>query len=227
MNINVSIIKDILYNKGVDYLYHANTVATSITFLLKGGLMSRGMVEELHLVQTEQYTDSRDKHLGIYYDIFFDSVDIHAKAKNYNKYGPVTFVYSLDVLDDIANNIVKVTRDNPIRWKQTMPEYERYFTDIDSMKYEYNVGTFKQHLTICDMHEPLPFSPHLLEIILDDPGLPNGTYFNKAFESIKSIKSNMGLNVPLKIRKCSCDCNCRDYYRNMSKDDIHDKFKIE
>ena len=38
-------IKSILIDKGVQYLYHANTVPTACTFLENGGLLSRAYVE--------------------------------------------------------------------------------------------------------------------------------------------------------------------------------------
>ena len=39
-------VYDVLQTKGVNILYHANTVTTSCTFLRIGGLASRGYVEE-------------------------------------------------------------------------------------------------------------------------------------------------------------------------------------
>ena len=67
-------IQRILSQKGVNNLYHANTVETACTFLQNGGLLSRGAVEDLRLHQSPQETDDTDKLLDVYYDIFFDSV---------------------------------------------------------------------------------------------------------------------------------------------------------
>lgn len=55
-----------------------------------------------------------------YHDIFFDSVDIHKRARKINDYGSVTFVYSVDVLDELENYDICVTRDNPIHWEKDM-----------------------------------------------------------------------------------------------------------
>lgn len=63
-------IKQILISKQINYLYHSNTVETSITFLRHGGLLSRGAVEKNGLNQTPQRSDEIDKQLGIYNDIF-------------------------------------------------------------------------------------------------------------------------------------------------------------
>ena len=51
---NNQTIKHILMDKGVQYLYHANTVPTACTFLEHGGLLSRAYVENHSLFQTSQ-----------------------------------------------------------------------------------------------------------------------------------------------------------------------------
>ena len=71
--------KSILKEKKVKHLYHANTVATACTFLENGGLLSRGYVEDHDLFQTSQRSDEHDQHVDVFYDIFFDSVDVHKR----------------------------------------------------------------------------------------------------------------------------------------------------
>lgn len=51
---NNQTIKHILMDKGVQYLYHANTVPTACTFLEHGGLLSRAYIENHSLFQTSQ-----------------------------------------------------------------------------------------------------------------------------------------------------------------------------
>lgn len=226
MGITVSQIKQVLLENGVEYLYHANTVATSISFLLKGGLLSRGAMEENNCFQTLQQTDELDKRLGVYFDIFFDSDDIHARARDLNNYGPVTFVYSINVLDDLKDKVVRITRDNPIRWNEETPEEERYFTELLPMKFEYQKGVFQQHLLVCDMHEPLPFAPHLIKIIIDNPNIVNTAYFDKAFSGIQTVLLKKGMDIPLEIRKCSAECKCQQKYKKYKEGYIYHKFKI-
>jgi hypothetical protein len=74
----------VLQAKGVNTLHHANSVTTSCTFLRIGGLASRGYVEDRHLAQTPQYSDDGDKQLGLWYHVFTDGVDIHARARRRN-----------------------------------------------------------------------------------------------------------------------------------------------
>ena len=109
-------IREILLKKGVSKLYHTNTVETSLSFLKNGGLLSRGLCEDLKCPQTGQYTDSLDKEYDIYYDIFFDSVEIQ-RITGVSYYGPVLFVYNINVLDDIEEGHIRITKMNPDKWR--------------------------------------------------------------------------------------------------------------
>jgi hypothetical protein len=84
-----------LDRKGNGYLYHANTIRTSCTFLANGGLLSRGAVEARGLQQTPQRSDGDDRRYGVWDDIWLDGVDIHAQARRENVYGPVLFIYAI------------------------------------------------------------------------------------------------------------------------------------
>lgn len=226
MCITVSEIKQVLIDNEVEYLYHANTVATAITFLTQGGLLSRGAVEERDLFQTPQQTDELDKRVGVYYDIFFDSDDIHARAKDLNSYGPVTFVYSIDILDTLKDKTIRITKDNPIRWDESTPEEERYFTELISLRFEYKKGAFQQHLTICDMHTPLSFNPYLTKILIENPRINNTEYFDKALNKIQKIMNERRIKAPLEIRQCPDDCKCHEKYQTFKEGFTYHRFKI-
>lgn len=228
MCITIPQLKQILIEHDVEYLYHANTVATAVTFLSHGGLLSRGAVEEQNLFQTPQESDALDKQLGVFFDIFFDSDDIHARAHDLNAYGPITFVYSVDVLDTLHDKAVKVTKDNPIRWNETTTETERYFTELIPMSFEYHKGAFQQHLTICNIHEPLAFSPYLVKVLIENPNIPNTTYFDKAVDTIQRLLERNGLDVSLfEVRQCSNDCNCQVKYKSYKEGFTYHRFKIK
>ena len=51
---------EFLNEKEVPYLYHANTVATSISFINQNGLLSRGGIEAKKITQTTQSSDEID-----------------------------------------------------------------------------------------------------------------------------------------------------------------------
>src|SRR5688572_13876350 len=82
---------ELLKEKGVEFLHHANTVKTSLSFIEKKALLSRSYIETNELVQTPQYTDDKDKKLNIWDSIFLDGWDLH-KPFGINFYGPVLFV---------------------------------------------------------------------------------------------------------------------------------------
>ena len=138
---------EVLKNKKVHYLYHANTVVTAITFLENNGLYSRQAVEDKGLFQTPQVSDETDKFFGVYNDIFFDSCDIHARASKVNSYGPVLFVYHVDLLSNYLAHVA-ITKSNPLYWKAATTENEKYFQNIEEIMQDFNYGTFAQHITI-------------------------------------------------------------------------------
>lgn len=218
---NKSIIKDVLKEKGIDHLYHANTVLTSCTFLEQGGLFPRGIVEDYGWKQTPQRSDNDDKQFGIYYDLFFDSVDIAARnsIKGYNDYGPVLFEFSIDVIDELDEGSIFVTIDNSIRWYNNMPEKERYFITEDELRRGYCKGVFKQHFTIRNRREGISLS-YLERIVLDNPGKKYDSLFIKAKERLEVLIQLSRLAIPLEIRY-----NATAYSRVVEKKMI-EKFSI-
>lgn len=226
MAINSREIKAILDEKNIEHLYHVNTVPTTLSYLRTGGLLSRGAVENLGLFQTPQTSDDKDKELGIWYDIFFDSVDIHERAKDINKYGPLTLVFNNEVLM-LDNLEVKITKDNPVRWETSWTESQRYFEEKEDIEHEYKKGAFYQHLTICNMRYILPFTPFLERIIIDNPKTDDDKLFQKAFDAIQAILTEKYPMVVLVARECSDDCNCINRYKGYQPGAIWHKYRID
>lgn len=200
-------IKQILMSKGVTELYHANSVETSLTFLKNNGLISRGVCEDKNFPQSSQDSDNTDKNFGIYYDIFFDSVDVHERSSNANFYGPVLFVYSINVLDTVEEGSIKITKSNPKSWDDNITENDKYFTDIDDLRMGFRKGNFGQHITIVNRLTPLPFD-HLKRIILNFPENNNKPIFRQAYTSIK----NEAKNIKLILTVCNSVCKCNRFY---------------
>ena len=138
-------------NKKEDiYLYHANSVITSLGFILNKKLFSRKYGEDNFIPQTRQRSDSKDKKQGIYNDIFFDNSDIG--EDKICAYGPITFVFSAKEIFDSSKE-VKVTNENPYNVKN----YENmYFSGLLEIKKEMNGGEYRfykqiqYHTTIKD-----------------------------------------------------------------------------
>lgn len=206
-------IKKILTEKGITHLYHVNSVATACTFLENGGLLSRGAVEDRGLLQTPQVTDDKDKAVDVFYDIFFDSVDIHQRIRKLNYYGPIVFVFSIDLIDTLPQESIKITKDNPIRWTPNMTECEKYFLSEDELRLRFTKGSFTQHLTVCHQTVPLSFD-YLEKIIIDNPGVDDTSYFENAHHHLQGLIEQYAAGIPLEIRQCSFDCGCQKQYRS-------------
>ena len=97
------------------YLYHANSVITSLGFITSKKLFSRKYGEDTGLLQTYQKSDEADKQKDIFNDIFFDNSDIG--KENICYYGPITFVFrAQEILH--SEREIKITRYNPIEDSQ-------------------------------------------------------------------------------------------------------------
>jgi len=222
--IETATIKEILKENEVYNLYHANTVGTAVTFLKVGGLLSRGEVRDRRLFQTYQQTDCTDEQLGVFNDIFFDTVDVHERSKNICYYGPVMFVYEVDVLDTV--NDVKVTKTNPKYWNENLMEEDKYFVDSCDLNKNLAPGNFGQHVTIHNYHDVLSFRPYIRTIILDNPGEKWNSYFDAARERIGSLIQEKDLGINLSIRDCQEGCRCREIYNGYRREAIRFKFGI-
>lgn len=219
-------VKRSLINAGVDKLYHVNTVVTSLSFINQGGLLSRQTAEIMSVPQTPQSSDDIDREFGIYNDIFFDSVDIHDRAKRPNDYGPVMFVYSVDVLDTLTEYDICITKDNPIYWNEGMRDNEKYFNSEQELLLGFSKGDFNKHITVRNISKPLSFDC-LQKIVIDNPGMEHIDLLNKAKESIKSALDIIGVDVPVIVRNCSSNCSCLFKYTMSNPGYAYHRFKTQ
>jgi len=140
----------------VDTIYHANSVITACQFLRTSSLMSRGTVERKELYQTPQKSDQTDRQYGIWFDIFVDSVDIHARAKTVNAYGPVLFVIDSELIKNTYTGKVWVTKLNPTKWNDKTHE-QKWFVSSDNLKDNFVRGRFDQMIVFRHCGGELPF----------------------------------------------------------------------
>lgn len=133
-------IYQMLKNKGVEYLHHANTLATSITFIENRALLSRHYVEINNLYQTPQDSDNHDKKYNVWDSIFLDGEDLHQRYNQANKYGPILFKFKLDMLNSPIIQGIYVTKNNPWYWKAyTRPE-EKFYKSTEDVNSDYLTG---------------------------------------------------------------------------------------
>lgn len=217
-------VKKVLLENDVEYLYHVNTVVTSLSYMNNGGLFSRGAATNLSLPQTAQTSDDTDIELGVFFDVFFDSCDIHSRAKRINDYGPVTFVFGIDVLDDYKNYDIKITKSNPIYWTNDMSEEEKYFCSVEDLKENFRYGNFAQEITICCIEEAVNFK-NLIKIIIENPKIENTKYFDNACKSINDALLHNHIDIPFIVRECSNNCTCKERYNSVKEGYVYHRFK--
>lgn len=211
-------VHQILISYGVQHLHHANSVSTSLSLLSLGGLASRQLVENRELPQTHQYTDDIDKEYGIFGDVFMDTVDIHTRANNLNKYGPVLFVLTVDILLHLPlGSRVLITKLNPSKWWQTTTNAQRYFLTTQELASNINIGDFNQMLVIRTPDNIIPFNSHLQNILLDEPRLPNpqeGQEYRTARDALSQAALGSNINASISRRICRLNCKCTGSYAN-------------
>lgn len=204
--------------KGVAAFYHANSVKTSCTFLEHGALLSRAHVEDHHLSQTPQNSDELDKAYGIWNDVFLDGVDIHARARSNNHYGPVLFVLDVESVlqDPNLEGTLRITRVNPIHWSNGQSESDRYFSSTDEFEASYSFGDFGNMFTFRTDDGLIPLLPHLRRIVFDDPQATKRdvSVFESASEALMAAAKRGGIDIELHKRECSDTCKCVGLYKS-------------
>jgi hypothetical protein len=218
MRLNNQDLYDFFIEKDILVLYHANTIKTSLTYFQQNGLLSRGAVQNLGLIQTDQSSDEADQVLNVWNDVFLDSTDLHTFFGRQNYYGPVLFEFDISLIQNDDYEIW-ITKDNPIYWDTESTDESRYFQNVEELSDEWdNYQRQKKMITIRNNSTPILFD-YIRRVIVDDPRvkIPDGNeghihLFNEAF---KLIKQNVPIGHILKrkfiTRNCT-NCWCRDNY---------------
>lgn len=186
-------------------LFHANSVATAVNFIRKGGLFSRQYGENNKL-QTPQKSDDLDKRLNIYNDIFFDNSDIvyHAPYKT-SAYGPVMFVFNPC---SISEKEVRITKVNPAGTgsKKGMTYDDLFFASTEELSQAIKdekkrgfINNWGHHTTIYN-EEMLEFTnDNLFAIYIERKADKSGKEKDVKALLEKELKKQH-LNVPVIIR---------------------------
>lgn len=215
MDIPSKHVYQVLDEKGVRTLHHSNSVLTACQFLRSKSLMSRGTVERLGIKQTEQSSDLLDKRYGIWFDVFADSVDIHARARRANAYGPVLFEFDSKIIERTYTGRIWVTKLNPTKWADRSDQ-QRWFQDKDDLEQNFVRGQFDQMVVLRHCGGELPFKSYLNKIVLDDPQQQTADgvdLYSSAHGALSLAMSDSGLDVPIERRVCTAGCQCTANYR--------------
>lgn len=202
-------VYDVAQKKGISHFFHANSLATSISLLKLNSLASREHVENFGLAQTGQYTDDLDKSLGVWNDVFLDTVDIHRRASRRNNYGPILFVFDSKVI--LSASAARVTKTNPSKWQINTPVEQRYFTSIAELDTDWHAGNFDQMITLQTPNGAIPLDGNFLSVIIDDPA--TGDTHSKDYIAAEEAISKL-TNRTITRRQCTPRCKCKENYQN-------------
>lgn len=219
----------ILREKGLQYLYHANTVATALTFIKQNALLSRHYVEANNLVQTWQKSDAADKVHDVWNHVFLDGEDLHIRYSKENNYGPITFRMKLELLNSPDLEHVYITKSNPWYWKDNTPLEKKFYSDIEELKRDYLTGRKLDSqimFTFKDASKSIALNKYLIAIGIDRPhiliNVRSGGQKNVGeytYEKITKTLNDSGLgDIPVGFRHesgkryCRCNFNYTFFY---------------
>lgn len=202
-------VYNVAQKKGMSHFYHANSLATSISLLKLNSLASRKRVESSGLAQTVQYTDDIDKSLGVWDDVFLDTVDIHRRASRRNNYGPVLFVFDSKII--LSASGVRVTKTNPSKWQINTPIEQRYFTSIEELDTNWHAGNFDQMITLQTPNGAIPLDRNFLNVIIDNPA--TGDALSREYMTAEEEVSKL-TNRTITRRQCAPWCKCKENYQS-------------
>jgi len=223
MQLNNQELFELLTEKEIHYVYHANTVATTITYIQRQGLLSRGAVEDLGLYQTPQGSDVRDKVMNVFNDVFVDTTDLHTYFSRQNYYGPVLFKLTTDFItaEDFG---IWVTKNNPQYWNDGMQDTDKYFVSVQELRERWDdYERQRKMITIRNNTVPILF-PYISEVIVDNPNCQIGQT-NFLTEAVKGLKEAL-IPYPLlknkfDIRHAHEGCYCQsNYLQQMPVNDL-------
>lgn len=232
-------IYQVLKNKGIEYLHHANTVATSTTFIENRALLSRHYVEINNFYQTPQDSGNEDKRYNVWDSIFLDGEDLHKRYNQANRYGPILFKLKLEMLNSPTIPGIYVTK-NPWYWKtHTKPE-EKFYKSTEDVNRDYLTGkkvdarimfTIRSPGTEIKLNKFLHSIeidiPQLLVKVKDIGDISVGDY------AIDTIRESLNINglghIPIskrhdgEFRFCKCTLNY-NFIQSFRKQEFRKKF---
>ncbi|WP_299123336.1 hypothetical protein [uncultured Tenacibaculum sp.] len=229
----------ILTKKKIKFLYHANTISTSKTFLNNKSLFSRKYIEDNKLFQTKQYSDEKDKKIGVWDGIFLDAIDIHEEFNRANLYGPFLFSLDLKLLESEHVKTVKITKKNPVHWALTESNDNWYYSDLKEFNENYKIGNKRKDVGSMfifeDIDGVIPLAPYLKRITLDNPNL-YVSYNNKDKLLSNIVKEEIdellnkngfeGVEKVLRHKFSNITCSCWREYKRLRRTELKKLFHV-
>jgi hypothetical protein len=223
MQIVAKKIYEILKDKGVSSIYHANSVMAACSMLRNRCLLSPGTAEKLGLFQGSKISARLGSHFGIADDVFTDSTDIHKHSGGLHRRGPVLFKLDIEIIRSTVNGKVWVTKSNPAAWQANTPHELRWFSSANDLDHSFTCGNAENMILFRHCGGKLPLVNHLKRITLDDPQLRVGgdvDCYSMAYGALRLAMSYSGIEVPIERRACDETCDCSsDYLEDIAESD--------
>lgn len=215
-------IYEILKDKGVSSIVHANSVRTSCEFLRNRCLMSLETIGKLNAHTTTAKADQSNNNYSIWNDIFADTVDIHRRANHAHADGPVLLELDIEIIRNTYTGKVWITKTNPAKWDANLTHERRWFVSANDLEDNFSHDSFDHMIVFRHCAGKLPIQGHLKRIVLDDPRLQTDRdqidYFSMAFGALQLAMREGGFDVPIEKRSCNSNCSCLDSYKNKVAD---------
>ncbi len=209
-------IYEILKNKGVSSIYHANSVMASCSMLRNRSLLSPGSADKHGLFHSAQTSAQLGRNFGIWDDVFTHATDIHRLTAAPNSRGPVLFELDVELIRNTSTGRAWVTKSDPAGWELNTPHERRWFATANDLDHYFS-GDNAGHMAVFrHCAGKLPLLSHLRRIILDDPQqrvAGEVDCFSMAYGALRLAMSDGGIQVPIERRACETDCGCHNLYR--------------
>lgn len=210
-------IYEILKDKGVSSILHANSVDNSSLFLRNRCLMSREYIEKLGSQTTTPKPSHSGNNYSIWNDIFADSIDKHKSTNSAHEHGPVLLELDIEIIRNTFTGKVWVTKSNPAKWDSNTHHERKWFVSANDLTHNFSYGSFDHMVVFRHCAGKLPLLSHLNRIILDDPKLHTDQhqvdYFSMAYGALKLAMREGGFEVPIERRACNKGCDCLNNYK--------------
>lgn len=193
-----------LKGKGIEHVFHANSIETSLSFLRHGALLSREECNRRKAPMSWQPSDKTDIKYGIFDDLFFNLRDLHNQFECANQYGPILFKVSLSRLEKFfreTNAKVGVTTWYiPHKWQDDDPPEKRWNKEVKTI--------FNASYPDIVIQFPHMSLEHIDEIVIDKiPDRPH--FFDQAKVMYETCAKAHGVKIKISARACAIkDCKC-------------------
>ncbi|MEW8470256.1 MAG: hypothetical protein AB2637_17095 [Candidatus Thiodiazotropha sp.] len=215
-------ICEILKDKGVSSILHANSVENSCLFLRNRCLMSRDSIEKLVTQKRPRKANHGTSNYSILNDIFTDTVDIHEQANSVHNHGPVLLELDIEIVNNTYTGKVWISKSNPMKWDANTHHERKWFVSAHDLEDNFRYGSFDHMVVFRHCAGKLPILGYLNRIVLDDPRLRTDRYqvdyFSMAFGALKLAMKEGGFDAPIEKRECTQDCSCLDNYKSRNVD---------